>query len=62
MHKHRQILEISIAKFGFKENWMKREIKLALSVTLVLGATSAFATNGSNLIGYGAKTRATVQV
>jgi len=41
---------------------MKREIKLALSVTLVLGATSAFATNGSNLIGYGAKTRATVQV
>ena len=37
---------------------MKKTIKLALVATLALGATSAFATNGTNLIGYGAKSRA----
>ena len=37
---------------------MKKTIKLALAATMVLGATSAFATNGTNLIGYGAKSRA----
>ncbi|MGB5964509.1 MAG: outer membrane protein transport protein [Sulfurimonadaceae bacterium] len=36
---------------------MKKIIKLALAATMVLGATSAFATNGSNLIGVGAKAR-----
>ena len=36
---------------------MKRTIKLAVVAALALGATSAFATNGSNLIGIGAKTR-----
>jgi long-chain fatty acid transport protein len=36
---------------------MKRSIKLAVSAALALGATSAFATNGDNLIGLGAKTR-----
>ncbi|EDZ62996.1 membrane protein involved in aromatic hydrocarbon degradation/possibly transport [Sulfurimonas gotlandica GD1] len=36
---------------------MKKTIKLALVAALALGATSAFATNGSNLIGVGAKAR-----
>ena len=34
-----------------------RSVKLALSAALVLGATSAFATNGDSLIGLGAKSR-----
>ncbi|WP_345975490.1 outer membrane protein transport protein [Sulfurimonas sp. HSL3-7] len=37
---------------------MRKTIKLALAASMVLGATSAFATNGSNLIGIGAKARA----
>ena len=37
---------------------MKKTIKLALVAALALGTTSAFATNGSNLIGLGAKARA----
>jgi len=37
---------------------MKKTIKLAVVAALALGATSAFATNGSNLIGLGAKSRA----
>jgi len=36
---------------------MKRSIKLAVVAALALGATSAFATNGTSLIGYGAKSR-----
>lgn len=36
---------------------MKKTIKLAAVTALVLGATSAFATNGSNLIATGAKAR-----
>jgi long-chain fatty acid transport protein len=36
---------------------MKKTIKLAIVAALALGATSAFATNGSNLIGLGAKAR-----
>ena len=36
---------------------MKKTIKLAVVAALALGATSALATNGSNLIGYGAKAR-----
>ena len=36
---------------------MKKTIKLALVAALALGATSAFATNGSNLIGMGVKAR-----
>ncbi len=36
---------------------MKKTIKLALAASMVLGATSAFATNGDSLIGLGAKTR-----
>lgn len=36
---------------------MKKSIKLAVVAVLALGATSAFATNGSNMIGTGAKTR-----
>jgi len=36
---------------------MKKTIKLAVVAALALGATSAFATNGSNLIGIGAKAR-----
>jgi len=36
---------------------MKRTIKLAVVAALALGATSAFATNGSSLIGIGAKAR-----
>jgi len=36
---------------------MKRTIKLALSASLLLGATSAFATNGDVMIGQGAKSR-----
>ena len=36
---------------------MKRTIKLAVVAALALGATSAFATNGSQLIGIGAKAR-----
>jgi len=36
---------------------MKKTIKLAVAAALALGATSAFATNGSNLIGVGAKAR-----
>lgn len=36
---------------------MKKTIKLAVVAALALGATSAFATNGSNMIGMGAKTR-----
>ena len=37
---------------------MKKTIKLALVAAMALGTTSAFATNGTNLIGYGAKSRA----
>ena len=37
---------------------MKKTIKLALVAAMALGTTSAFATNGSNLIGTGAKARA----
>jgi len=36
---------------------MKKTIKLAVVAALALGATSAFATNGDNLIGFGAKAR-----
>ena len=36
---------------------MKKTIKLAVVAALALGATSAFATNGSTLIGMGAKAR-----
>jgi len=36
---------------------MKKTIKLAVAAALALGATSAFATNGANLIGVGAKAR-----
>jgi len=36
---------------------MKKTIKLAVVAALALGTTSAFATNGSNLIGYGVKAR-----
>jgi len=36
---------------------MKKTIKLTVVVALALGATSAFATNGSTLIGLGAKSR-----
>ena len=36
---------------------MKKSIKLAVVAALALGATSAFATNGDNLIGLGAKAR-----
>jgi long-chain fatty acid transport protein len=36
---------------------MKKTIKLAVVAALALGATSAFATNGSELIGTGAKSR-----
>ena len=36
---------------------MKRTIKLAVVAALALGATSAFATNGSTLVGIGAKSR-----
>jgi len=36
---------------------MKKTIKLAIVAALALGTTSAFATNGSNLIGLGAKAR-----
>lgn len=36
---------------------MKKTIKLAVVAALALGATSAFATNGSELIGMGAKAR-----
>ena len=37
---------------------MRKSIKLALAATMALSATSAFATNGDNLIGLGAKSRA----
>lgn len=37
---------------------MKRKIRLAAAAALALGATSAFATNGDNLIGLGAESRA----
>lgn len=37
---------------------MKKTIKLAVVAALALGATSAFATNGSNLYGIGVKSRA----
>jgi len=36
---------------------MKRSIKIAVAAALALSATSAFATNGDNLIGVGAKSR-----
>lgn len=36
---------------------MKKTVKLAVVAALALGATSAFATNGSTLIGLGAKSR-----
>jgi len=36
---------------------MTRSIKLAVAAAMVLGTTSAFATNGDTLIGLGAKTR-----
>jgi len=37
---------------------MKKTIKLAVVAALALGATSAFATNGANMIGFSAKSRA----
>ena len=37
---------------------MKKSIKLAVTAALVMGATSAFATNGDVMIGQGAKSRA----
>jgi len=37
---------------------MKRTIKLAVAAALALGATSAFATNGDNMIGLSAESRA----
>jgi long-chain fatty acid transport protein len=37
---------------------MTKTIKLALVAAMAMGATSAFATNGDNLIGLGAKSRA----
>jgi len=37
---------------------MKNKIQLALVTALALGSTSAFATNGDNMIGQGAKSRA----
>ena len=37
---------------------MRKTIKLALVAAMAMGATSAFATNGDNLIGMGAKSRA----
>ena len=37
---------------------MTKTIKLALVASLALGTTSAFATNGTSLIGFGAKSRA----
>ncbi len=37
---------------------MTKSIKLALVAAMAMGATSAFATNGDNLIGLGAKSRA----
>jgi len=37
---------------------MNRKIKLAVVAALALGATSAFATNGTNLVGLGTKSRA----
>lgn len=37
---------------------MTKSIKLALVAVMAMGATSAFATNGDNLIGLGAKSRA----
>lgn len=37
---------------------MKKTIKLALVAAMAMGTTSAFATNGDNLIGLGAKSRA----
>ncbi len=37
---------------------MTRTIKLAVAAAMALGTTSAFATNGDNLIGLGAKSRA----
>ena len=36
---------------------MKRSIKIAVAAAIALSATSAFATNGDNLIGVGAKAR-----
>ena len=36
---------------------MTRTIKLAVAAAMALGATSAFATNGDNLIGLSAKSR-----
>lgn len=36
---------------------MKRSIKIAVAAAIALSATSAFATNGDNLIGVGAKSR-----
>jgi len=36
---------------------MTKTIKLALVAAMAMGATSAFATNGDNLIGFGAKSR-----
>ena len=37
---------------------MKRSIKIAVAAAIALSATSAFATNGDNLIGFSAKSRA----
>jgi len=37
---------------------MKRSLKLATAAVVALSATSAMATNGTNLVGYGAKSRA----
>jgi len=37
---------------------MKKTIKLAVVAALALGTTSAFATNGDNMIGFGAESRA----
>ena len=36
---------------------MRKSVKLAIAAAMVLGSTSAFATNGSTLIGLGAKSR-----
>ena len=47
-------LDFKILKGNYN---MKRTIKLAVAAALAMGATSAFATNGDNLIGLGAKSR-----
>jgi hypothetical protein len=49
------LLLISI--ISFLREKMERTIKLAVVAALALCATSAFATNGTKLIGVGAKSR-----